>query len=145
MTMAVDLWGVAALALLGLEWSVLGALSGIDWPRAASAWWLPRAALWLLVGSALTSLAQLALALVGIGFFGVPLTLLGAAAIAVAVRALTTPLPKLRALGLRQALRPATSAQLVMDRAERTAWAALGLLVAAATLRSLIVPEAGWD
>jgi hypothetical protein len=32
-----------------------------------------------------------------------------------------------------------------MDRAERWAWAALGLLLAAATLRSLIVPEAGWD
>ena len=34
------------------------------------------AGLWLLVGSALTSLAQRALSLVGIGFLGVPLTLI---------------------------------------------------------------------
>ena len=193
MTPAVDGLGVAALALVCVEWFALGALSGVDWPRAAGRWWLPRGAVWILVGAALTSLAQLALALIGFGFFGVPLTLVVAAIIAIALRAVsvalakpptidvrtrTVPMPTprthrlptlaaLRAVGL-HALSPsgseATSAPLPpvgthpalphretsrepvqMDRAERWAWAALAALLAAATLRSLIVPEAGWD
>ena len=136
--------GVAALALVGVEWYLLGAISGVDWPRA---WWLPRAALWVLVGSALTALAQLALALVGVGFYAVPLTLLVAAVMAVALRAATVSLARLRAVGLRGALqsRDTSRERLEIDRAERGAWAALGLLLVAATLRSLIVPEAGWD
>src|SRR5205814_1409781 len=80
---------LGALALVAIEWLLLGWLSGVDWPRDATpAFWAPRWAIRLLAGSFLVALAQLMLALIGLGFTSLPLVLLVAAVGAIALRSL---------------------------------------------------------
>jgi hypothetical protein len=132
-----DLLGVGALGLVAIEWMALGWLSGVDWPAEQSVFWAPRWALRLLVGSFLVALAQLVLAFIGLGIGSVPLVLasaaLGAAALGVA-RLLT------RRTGDRCEDAPAP-----WDMRELAGWLLLGGVLVAATLRSFLVPEAGWD
>src|SRR5438105_14441353 len=117
-----------ALGLVAVEWLAVGYLSGVSWPGPA--FWAPRWSLWLLSGAFLVGLSQLLLAVVGIGFGSVPLVLALAAVLAVLVRLLAQPV--------------ARSAPALAPR-ERAAWLALALLLAAATVRAWLVPEAGWD
>ena len=81
--------GLGALGLVAAEWLLLGWLSGVDWPPSANSgapFWAARWALRLLVGSLLTGLAQLVLALLGLGFANIPLVLASASVGAVALR-----------------------------------------------------------
>jgi hypothetical protein len=74
------------------------------------------------------------LALVGIGFGSVPIALVSAALLAAAFRFVSDRYaPRMH------------SASISWSRAERAAWLGLGVLLLAATVRSLLVPEAGWD
>src|SRR5690242_12562320 len=121
--------GLAALAWVSAEWLALGWLSGVRYPEA------PRPVSWalrLLVGSCLVAFAQLALAMVGIGFGTIGVALLVAGLAALAVRAIGQTVA-------RSVSRPP------MVLVERVGWALLGALLVAATLRSLLLPEAGWD
>jgi hypothetical protein len=156
-----DALGLAALALITLEWMALGWLSGVDWPREPMAFWAPRWALRLLVGSFLGGLAQLVLALVGLGFGGIPLVL---AVAAVGAGALRLVAGKRRAEGARAerrgdpAPRPKQEHEtwatnrlaqeppaIAMVGRERLGWLLLGAILLGATVRSFSVPEAGWD
>jgi Glycosyltransferase family 87 len=134
-----DVLGPGALGAVAAEWLVLGWLSGVGWPRLPSSgvtFWAPRWALRLLVGSVLTALAQLVLAMIGPGFATIPLVLASASVGAVALRwvlRLGHPQPD-----------PGPD-PLPMDRRERSGWLLLGLVLVAATARALVVPEAGWD
>src|SRR5918912_349053 len=88
-----DLLGLAALGLVAADWLALGWLSGIAWPHtpetgASASFWAPRWALRLLVGAFLVALAQLALALAGIGFETTALVLVAAAVPALGLRLL---------------------------------------------------------
>ena len=123
-----------------------------------------------LVGAVLVAVAQLLLALIGVGFFGVPLTLVAAAALAVALRLTFVAAPGRHApLATRfwfgRSASPSASEKLAqasttdepipppeearprahVDAAERAAWLGLGGVLLAALVRSLLVPEAGWD
>jgi hypothetical protein len=141
---SLDLLGIGALALVAAEWLALGWLSGISFPSAASAGsaghtqWSEQAAVWalrLLVGGFLVALAQLVLALVGVGFALIPAVLLLAAAGALAVR-----------LALRSAPAQVCSPRpAVTSQRERIGWLLLAALVMAALVRALVVPESGWD
>ncbi|MDQ3809313.1 MAG: hypothetical protein M3336_03390, partial [Chloroflexota bacterium] len=123
-----------ALALVGLEWLALGRLSGISWPHAAAPAWPPASwALHVLVGAFLVGLAQLLLAALGIGFGSVAVVLLAAALMGALIR--KTQLPHLAP----------SKRHIPQDRRERAAWLVLAALLLAAGVRSLIVPEAGWD
>jgi hypothetical protein len=133
---SVDVAGVAALGGVSLEWLLLGWLSGIRFPEpgrpAACASW----ALRLLVGAALVAAAQFALALVGVGFASIPLVLLVGAAAASFLRV---------SLRRAAATAPTHAKQVPVERRELIGWALLGIVLVAALLRSLSVPEAGWD
>ena len=124
-----DLLGLLALALVAAEWLALGFLSGVTWPGLT--FWAPRWSLFLLSGAFLIGFAQLLLALIGIGFRSVPLVLIAAALLAVAVR-LGSP-------------RAASTSVPTLAPSERLAWLAVAVVLAAATIRSFLVPEAGWD
>jgi len=153
----VDLRGLGALGTVAAEWLLLGWLSGVDWPAHARSGALLRAPTWalrLLVGSVLTGLAQLVLALLGPGFGAIPLVIATASVGAGALR-----------LGLRRAPpgsghgadrvdlahRPDPAdltdlaAKAPPDRRELAGWLVLGLVLLVATARSIVVPEAGWD
>ena len=135
-----DLLGLGALGLVALEWLALGWLSGAALPGqpTAASW-----ALRLLVGAVLVGMAQLALALVGLGFASVG-PVLAVAGLGAAV---------LRLVGARlscaakeaAAENPGAEKQLPLTGRARLGWLVLGGILAAATLRSLLVPEAGWD
>ena len=127
-----DLAGLGALALVALEWLALGWLSGAAWPGQPT---LANWALRLLLGAVLVSLAQVGLALVGVGFagLGVVVVLAVAAAGAGALRLAGT------------AACSEGDKQVPIAPGERVGWLLLGGVLAAASLRSLLVPEAGWD
>jgi hypothetical protein len=95
--------------------------------------WAARWALRLLVGAALIGLAQLMLAQVGVGFGSIPLALVCASVGAGALRLIG---------GRAQCAKDAPQRMAVR---ERVGWVALGGVLLVATLRSLLVPEAGWD
>jgi hypothetical protein len=139
-----DLLGVGALALVAAEWLALGWLSGGEWPRAAGGFWPARWALRLLVGAVLVSLAELLLALSGVGFGS-----LGANGLGVGGLALVLAVAALAAGGLRLVARGERSAERgtppEMDTRERAGWLVLAVVLFGATVRSLLVPEAGWD
>jgi hypothetical protein len=129
----VDILGVGALGLVAIEWLALGWLSGVAWPSEEAAFWAPRWALRLLVGAILVALAQLILSFVGVGFGAIP-AVLGVAA--------------LGALGLRAVCSGGRWEQKPMPPMairERVGWLLLGAVLASATVRSLLVPESGWD
>ena len=127
-----DLPGLAALALIAAEWLALGWLSGVAFPGQPStvASW----ALRLLVGAVLVGVTQLGLALVGVGFSSIAVALAVAATAAGAV-------------GRAGSGRRAVSVDKITrtGRRERVGWLLLGAVLVAAGLRSLLVPEAGWD
>src|SRR5438067_12807249 len=80
----IDPLGLGALALVCVEWLALGWLSGVSFPSSA-----PSAVNWalrLLVGASILMLAQLLLALLGIGFGTIPPVLVAAGAIAALAR-----------------------------------------------------------
>jgi hypothetical protein len=126
-----DLAGLGALALVGAEWCAVGRLSGVAWPIEAirGARW----SLYLLSGAFLVGFSQLLLSLTNLGFASPVVTFVVAAALALALRQLTHPPPRQRYKKAR------------LGERERYGWAALGLLLAAGTVRSFVVPEAGWD
>ena len=125
-----DLAGLGALGLVALEWLALGWLSGVAFPGPPSAvnW-----ALRLLVGGVLVSLAQLGLALVGIGF----------ASLAPVLALAAVGAGGLRVVGLGPSCGPHKPVPLAGR--ERLGWLVLGAVLAAASLRALLVPESGWD
>jgi hypothetical protein len=128
-----DLLGPGAVGLVAAEWLALGTLSGVDWPGPHPPLWAARAGLRVLVGGALIGIAQLVLAACGVGFGSIPLVLLAAALGAGALRLLSRG--------------PACQADQPMrlTTGERAGWLVLGGLLIAASVRSLLVPEAGWD
>jgi hypothetical protein len=130
-----ELVGLSTWALVAAEWLAVGCLSGLSWP--GDAFWAPRWALWLLSGAFLIGLAQLLLALVGIGFGSVPLVLVVAAIAALVVRVVADHYTRYTGAN--------TSMPAPLDAPERAAWLGLGVLLVAATVRSFVVPEAGWD
>jgi len=134
-----QLIGAGALAAISLEWLGLGWLSGIRFPgpgrAAASASW----ALRLLVGAWLVAIAQLLLALLGVGFGSLPLVLGLAAIGAILLRTVRGPSPS-PSPALHRAAR-----QVPVDRRETVGWLLLGGVLIAALVRSFVVPEAGWD
>jgi hypothetical protein len=127
-----DVFGLAALGLVAAEWLALGTFSGVDWPSQQSTLAAARWALRLLVGAGLVGVAQLVLAQVGVGFASIPLVLACAAVAA----------GGLRLLGRDTACQ---AVKLPTPASERLGWLVLGAVLLAATLRSLLVPEAGWD
>ncbi len=129
---AVDLLGVGALGVVAIEWLVLGWLSGLDWRPAQLAFWAPRWALRLLVGSCLVSLAQLVLASIGLGIANIPVVLVAAGVGAAALRR------------FREKSASAPQA-LALNARERVGWVLLTGVLLLATARSFLVPEAGWD
>lgn len=131
-----DLLGLGALAQVAVEWLALGTLSGVAWPRAAdmATFWAARWALRLLVGAVLVAGAQLSLALVGVGFASIPLVLIVGALFAGGLR-LVCRVPRI----------DSSPNAIDMDTRERLGWLLLGAVLVAATVRSLLVPEGGWD
>src|ERR1700712_3825071 len=85
--------GLAALGLVTAEWLALGMLSGVGWGAGEAGFWAARWALRLLVGAVLVAVAQLGLALAGVGFGSIPLVLIGAACLAGAVRLISPRQP----------------------------------------------------
>src|SRR5215510_16378174 len=79
-----DWLGLAALGLVGIEFLLVGYLSGASWPGPTL--WAPRIALSVLAGAFLVAFAQLLLSLAGFGFSNAPLVLLLACLFAVVVR-----------------------------------------------------------
>jgi hypothetical protein len=144
-----DLLGIGALGLVTIEWLALGWLSGVGWPRHEQpAFWAPRWAMRLLVGSFLVALAQLVLASIGVGIANIPLVLAAAAVGASALR-WGRLFPRANVVHAKQGP-PKTdtcerAAWLTMDIRERIGWLLLGGVLLAATARSLLVPEVGWD
>jgi hypothetical protein len=136
-----DLLGVGALGLVAIEWMVLGWLSGVGWPHDQPVFWAPRWALRLLVGSFLICLAQLVLAAIGLGIGSIPLVLATAGVGAAAVRATTLLKRGEAAKGTKRREHELSP---IRGR-ERVGWLVLGGVLLAATARSLLVPEAGWD
>jgi hypothetical protein len=132
---SVDLAGLGALVLVSGEWLALGWLSGLRFPQTDRHGEFANWALWVLVGAGLVALAQLALAAVGLGFSQIASVLV---------------LAMLGAVGLRYASASRTQVACrtkvaAMDRRERIGWTLLSLVVLAALVRALVVPEAGWD
>ncbi|HEX8969568.1 MAG TPA: hypothetical protein VF937_16915 [Chloroflexota bacterium] len=135
-----DAAGLGALALTTAEWLALGWLSGLGFPQPGKAAAVASWTLRLLVGACVLAVGQLGLALVGPGFGSAPLVL---------------GLAGLCALGLRLALsggrlalpRPkeASGAKAPVRAREVVGWGVLASLLLAADVRSLLVPEAGWD
>jgi hypothetical protein len=127
----IDVLGLGAVALVAAEWIGLGWLSGISFPvpGASGANW----ALRLLVGACLVAIVQLVLAAIGIGFASIPTILLVAAAGAAGLRLL--------------AGRTADTEckHVPVGTRGRTGWYILGVVLMAAVIRSVVVPEAGWD
>jgi hypothetical protein len=121
---------VLALAVVAAEWLAVGRLSGVAWPFRAA--WPVMVPLWLLVGGVLVGLAQVLLALVGLGFGDTMLVLLVAVVLALAVR-LVSP------------NRPHASFETRIEGREAGGWVVLGAVLAAGSVRSWVVPEAGWD
>jgi len=130
----VDIFGVGALGLVAIEWLGLGWLSGVDWPAEQHAFWAPRWALRLLVGGFLIALAQLVLASMGLGINIIPLVLAVAAIMALGLRVF-----------LSQGALQTTGVPIAMKTRERLGWLLLGGVLLAASARSFLVPEAGWD
>jgi hypothetical protein len=132
----VDLPGLGALVEVAAEWLALGTLGGIDWPSAPGGptFWAARWALRLLAGAVLIAFAQLALALIGLGFGSIPLVLIVAAVFAGGLRIVS-----------RVAKLDSPSKAVELDTRERIGWLLLGALLVAATLRALLIPEGGWD
>ncbi len=137
--MSVDLVGVGALALVSVEWLALGWLSGVRFSQQLGC--LPpltaavaSGALRVLIGAGLVGLAQLVLALLGVGFGAVPAVLAIAALLALALRASRAP-----------AAATCETKVVAVDRREWIGWALLGLLLLGGLLRSVLVPESGWD
>jgi hypothetical protein len=132
--------------LVAAGWFALGWLSGIDWPISAQAFWAPRWALRLLVGAVLVATALLVLALLGVGFSLVPVGLAAAALLAAAIRLLHV-LASRRGSGRARprAQAVAQSTPLALEPLEQAGWVALGVILAAAVVRALLVPESGWD
>jgi hypothetical protein len=126
-----DAQTLGALVLVSAEWYAIGRLSGLDWPGPTPA--AVRSCLYLLGGAFLVAEAQLLLALVGTGFANQALPLLVAAAIALAIRLIAKPNPQSR------------PQKPQFNDGERLAWAILLILLGAASVRSLLVPESGWD
>jgi len=122
--------GLGALALVGAEWCAIGRLSGVAWPGETVR--VARWSLYLLTGAFLVGFSQLLLSLVGLSFTHAAVGLAVAVALAVAIRLVAQPPPR-------------PSRKMRIGERERYGWAVLGLLLAAATLRSFAVPEAGWD
>jgi hypothetical protein len=138
----IDVPGLGVLVLAGAEWLGLGWLSGISFARP-EAW--PRWALRLLVGSCLVAAAQLVLAAVGLGLGSIPLVLLVAALGALVVRVLRRPLRHCLDGGSGAPQAEASPPSPGERRAERLGWLLLGGVLIGAVVRSLVVPEAGWD
>jgi hypothetical protein len=133
--MSVDLIGIGALALVSIEWLALGWLGGVrfvddDAPAAVAA----NSGLFVLVGGGLVAGAQLLLALVGFGFSAPPAVLALGAFGAIALRATQRPSGA-----------ACTPKQVAVDRRERLGWVLLGVILCGALVRSVLVPEAGWD
>src|SRR5262249_22643173 len=131
---SVDPLGMGALGVVSLEWLAIGWLSGVRFPRGgrqadAASW-----ALRVLVGASLVAMAQLMLALAGFGFSWIPAPLLVAATGAVALRVIGGP-----------GQVECDSKVVRVEARERLGWALLGLVLVAALVRSVVVPEAGWD
>jgi hypothetical protein len=132
--MSVDLLGLGALLLVSVEWLALGWLSGVRFSPSGPAGVAANVALRVLVGACLVAVAQLVLALVGVGIGSIPVVLVVAA---------------LGATGLR--ISGASAAQecqgkiVPVERRERLGWLILGLVLLAGFARSVLVPEAGWD
>ncbi len=139
--MSLDAGAGLALLLVTLEWLGLGRLSGLDWPGGERAPLGVRLALWLLVGALLVAVALLLQALARVPFRFIPGTLLVASGAALGLRFLARrtpgvdPPPALARPGGR-GWPPLPS---------RLGWLALAAVLAGATLRSTLVPEAGWD
>ncbi|MBV9601838.1 MAG: hypothetical protein JOZ87_33960 [Chloroflexi bacterium] len=132
--MSVDFPGVGALVLVSAEWLALGWLSGVRFPPSAQGATAANWALRVLVGASLVALAQLGLALVGIGIGSVALVLLSAGLGAAALRVAGSS----RAGDCEAKLVP-------VERRERVGWLLLALVLLAGIVRSVLVPEAGWD
>jgi hypothetical protein len=139
---SLDVLGLGALALVAAEWLALGWLSGVSFPIAngpsAHHRWSEQAAGWalrLLVGAFLVGLAQLLLALVGVGFSFIPGVLLLAAIEALVARLALGSAPAVACIP-----RSAPTSQ-----RERLGWWLLAGLLVAALGRALVVPESGWD
>jgi hypothetical protein len=154
------LLGPLALAVVSVEWLALGWLSGIHFPgsitssshggrvgpgsgeadrprRMAPNLWPACAANWalrLLVGACLVAVAQLLLALAGVGFAFVPLVLVLGALGALCVR-----------LALGASAQNCPAKYPALERREQVGWLLLGVLIVAALIRSFVVPESGWD
>src|SRR5215472_16270298 len=88
--MGVDFLGIGALALISVEWLALGWLSGVRFPQHTPGAEVANSGLRVLVGASLVALAQLVLALVGVGFSAVPAVLAVAAIAAVGLRVAQT-------------------------------------------------------
>jgi hypothetical protein len=127
----IDLAGLGAVGLVAAEWLALGWFSRVDWPPQAGAFWAPRWALRLLVGAFLVAFAQL-IAAFAVGFAAIPLVL-GGAGVGAAL--------------LRGYIGRAASEEkrLPIEGPERAGWLLLAGILGAACVRSLLVPEAGWD
>src|SRR5713226_8365946 len=157
-----DLLGVGAVVLVAIEWMALGWLSGVDWPFAQQVFWAPRWAMRLLVGSFLVALAQLVLAEIGLGIGNIALVLAAASVSAAAIRVVLAQsrcVPTPTTANIRDP-KPTTSIPepnptadvtvpkpkpVAMNSRERIGWLLLGSVLLAATVRSFLVPEAGWD
>ena len=140
--MSVDAAGLGAVCLVAGEFLALGWLSGISFPPSAHA----HAATWaarLLVGALLVGAAQLLLATFGLGFRFIPVVLAVAAGAALAIRLVhhstsSTSCPVDAEPGVSHAT-PFNPTR------ERLGWLLLGALALAALVRSILVPESGWD
>ena len=136
-----DLPSLGALAMTTAEFLTLGWLSGSSFPGALpGVGTAPTWALRALVGSCLVALAQVGLGLLGIPFGSIATLLLVAGLAAVALRILVVRPAALQ--------RPPTGARGVADgvgRAEALGWLLLGVVLLAAVVRALVVPESGWD
>jgi hypothetical protein len=154
----VDLLGVVWLGLVALEWLGLGWLSGVDWPDACD-WWLGTWPLRLLVGAFLIGAAMLLLSAVGVGFAN-PWLVLAVAALAAALMRWGTRgavtlhvrdgpvakrLPEELTLASETHSREGRRRWGGDRRWELGGWLTLGGILVAATIRSFLVPEAGWD
>jgi hypothetical protein len=132
--MSVDLLGLGALLLVSVEWLALGWLSGVRFAQSGQAATVGNVALRVLVGASLVSIAQLGLAVVGVGIGPVPAVLLVAALGAGALRLSGASAP------------PDCEVKVVaVEHRERLGWLVLGLVLLAGLARAVLVPEAGWD
>jgi hypothetical protein len=132
--MSVDFVGLGALVLVSLEWLALGWLSGIRFAEHAPVADVASCALRLLIGASLVGLAELVLSLLGVGFSGIASVLAVAAVFAIGLRASRAAAPA-----------ACENKPLRVERREWIGWALLGLLVVGGLVRSVLVPESGWD